>query len=656
MSSPRPPFRPDIEGLRGAAILLVVLFHAGVPALAGGFVGVDLFFVLSGYFITGLLVREQAESGGVNLMEFYGRRALRLLPSLIVVLLVTLAAVMWLYAPIDQPTIAANARAVALSAGNYEFARTAVDYFSSAANPLLHTWSLAVEEQFYVVWPLLFLLVGALGQRRLLAAFAIAGLASFAASLWLTTTAQPWAFFGMPTRIWEFALGGVVALLLRPSAERDARRGALLQIAALAAIGFAVISYDRATSYPGVAALVPALAAAGLLVGGAWAPASAASRMLSTPALRWLGRLSYAWYLWHWPLMGIGAVLDRDIGVAGRLVWSGAALGLAWLTQRFIESSAREGRLARIRTEWLAPAALVVSVGAALVAHGALRVAERRVASPEQRTLAMARRDRMQHDCWATTVDDLKGPCELGDRTSSTVIMLLGDSHAEHWLAGLDRAGRERGWKIVAMVKGGCPVADMPELMNARLKRYYHECTRYREAMLQRIVSARPAAVILSSWDHYIPPDGTGSDRQVTPEMWRRGLRRTYERLTGAGLPVVAIRGTPRTWFDVPACLSRQAARLPFAGPCSYERARSLSPAALEAQAAAARGLPIRFVDMNDQICPTRECGVVRNGVVVFTDDNHLTASFSRSMAPVLGARLAAALRLPVRVGAAGGP
>ena len=656
MSSARPTFRPDNEGLRGAAILLVVLFHAGVPALAGGFVGVDLFFVLSGYFITGLLVREQAESGGVNLMEFYGRRARRLLPSLIVVLLVTLAAVMWLYAPIDQPTIAANARAVALSAGNYEFARTAVDYFSSAANPLLHTWTLAVEEQFYVVWPLLFLLVGAMAERRLVAALAIAGLASFAASLWLTTTAQPWAFFGMPTRIWEFALGGVVALLLRPSAERDARRGALLQIAALAAIGFAVISYDRATSYPGVAALVPALAAAALLVGGAWAPASAASRMLSTPALRWLGRLSYAWYLWHWPLVGIGVVLDRDIGVAGRLVWSGAALGLAWLTQRFIESSAREGRLARIRTEWLAPAALVVSVGAALVAHGALRVAERRVASPEQRTLAMARRDRMQHDCWATTVDDLKGPCELGDRTSSTVIMLLGDSHAEHWLAGLDRAGRERGWKIVAMVKGGCPVADMPELMNARLKRYYHECTRYREAMLQRIVSARPAAVILSSWDHYIPPDGTGSDRQVTPEMWRRGLRRTYERLTGAGLPVVAIRGTPRTWFDVPACLSRQAARLPFAGPCSYERARSLSPAALEAQAAAARGLPIRFVDMNDQICPTRECGVVRNGVVVFTDDNHLTASFSRSMAPVLGARLAAALRLPVRVGATGGP
>ena len=647
MSSLRPPFRPDIEGLRGAAILLVVLFHAGVPALAGGFVGVDLFFVLSGYFVTGLLVREHAASGGVNLTEFYGRRALRLIPPLIVVLLATLAAAMWLYAPIDQPTIATNARAVALSAGNYEFARTAVDYFSSSANPLLHTWSLAVEEQFYVVWPLLFLFVGAVAERRLLAAFAIAAVLSFAASLWLTHVAQPWAFFGMPTRIWELALGGMLALVLRPAGDRDARRGLALQVVALAAIAFAVITYDRATPYPGVAALVPALAAAALLVGGVWAPASAPSCALAVPPLRWLGRLSYAWYLWHWPLVGIGAVLDQDIGVAGRLVWSAVALGLAWLTHRYIEGSARGGRLSRIPTEWLAPAALAVSVAAALAAHGALRLAERRVAAGDQRVFAAARLDRMRHDCWATTVDDVKGPCELGDRGSSTVVMLLGDSHAEHWLAGLDRAGRERGWKIVAMVKGGCPVADMPELMNARLKRYYHECTRYREAMLQRIVAARPAAVILSSWDHYIPPDGAGSDWQVTPEMWRRGLRRTYERLAGAGLPVVAIRGTPRAWFDVPACLSRRAAGLPFAQPCTYDRARSLAPAAIAAQAAAARGLPIRFVDMNDQICASHECGVVRNGVVVFTDDNHLTASFSRSLAPVLGARIAAALGRP---------
>jgi hypothetical protein len=273
-----------------------------------------------------------------------------------------------------------------------------------------------------------------------------------------------------------------------------------------------------------------------------------------------------------------------------------------------------------------------------------MRAAERRVAQTDQRAFAEAREDRMRHDCWATTVEDERGPCEFGDRSSSTTIVLLGDSHAEHWLGGLDRVGRERGWRIVAMVKGGCPVADMPDLMHHRLKRYYHECTRYREAMLSRIVAMRPAAVILSSWDHYIPPGGTGADWQVTPKMWQAGLRRTYARLTGAGLPVVAIKGTPRTWFDVPACLSRRAAGLPFAQDCTYDRARSLSRAAVEAQATAARGLPVRFVDMNDQICAAARCGVVKNGVIVFTDDNHLTASFTRSLAPLLGARLGAAL------------
>jgi hypothetical protein len=275
-----------------------------------------------------------------------------------------------------------------------------------------------------------------------------------------------------------------------------------------------------------------------------------------------------------------------------------------------------------------------------------MRAAERRVTQPDQRAFAAARQDRMQHDCWATTVEDARGPCAFGDLRSSTTIVLLGDSHAEHWLSGLDRVGRERGWKIVAMVKGGCPVADIPELVNARLRRYYHECTRYREAMLQRIVAMRPAAVILSSWDHYIPPDGAGADWQVTPELWQRGLRRTYARLSAARLPVVAIRGTPRTWFDVPACLSRQAARLPFAADCSYDRERSLSRAAVAAQSNAARGLPIRFIDMNDQICASDRCAVVQQGVVVFTDDNHLTATFSRSVAPVLGARLASALGL----------
>lgn len=256
----------------------------------------------------------------------------------------------------------------------------------------------------------------------------------------------------------------------------------------------------------------------------------------------------------------------------------------------------------------------------------------------------------MAHECWANTVDDARTPCVLGDAAASTVVALLGDSHAEHWLGGLDRAGRERGWRIDAMVKGGCPVADMTELGSERFTRYYRECARYREAMLRRIIATRPAAVVLSSWDHYIPPDGTAADWQVSPSMWERGLRRTYERLAAAGIHTIVLRDVPRTGFDVPACLSRRAARLPFAMACTYDRATSLSRIAIAAQDRAARGLPVMLVDMNDQICDTPSCVVVRNGAIVFTDDNHLTATFSRSIAPVLGRRIAAAMAAPAHV------
>ena len=654
----RPHFRSDIEGLRGLMIVLVVLFHAGVSWAAGGFVGVDVFFVISGFFITGVLLREHENDGRIDIARFYGQRALRLAPAFLVVLLATLAAVMWLYAPIDRAPILASARPIAFYSGNAEFARNTVDYFSAGENPLLHTWSLAVEEQFYLVWPLLLIVVlwlvrartrddyiGAVRAERkwLVSGIALAGLLSLGASVHLTDTAQPMAFFSMSTRIWEFALGALVAVLFSDSEVIGAAAGTGLQCAGLVAIGFGVVTYDRATPYPGIAALVPALGAVAMLVGGARAPDGIVSRALSGRWLQWLGRMSYAWYLWHWPLVGIGGALDPRLGVAGKLAWSAAALVLAWITYHAIERPARDGRL-RNTTHRLTHASLGASAVVALMAHGAMRVAERDVAKPDQRALVAARNDRMTHDCWATTVDEPKGPCEFGDVSSSTTIALLGDSHAEHWLGGLDRAGRARGWKIVAMVKGGCPVADMPTMMHHRLKRYYTECTRYREAMVQRIITQRPSAIILSSWDHYIPADGADADWQVTPEMWRTGLRRTYERLTATGIPVVVIRGTPRAWFDVPACLSRRAADLPFATDCSYDRAGSLSPVALRAQNDAARGLPIRFVDLNDAICTTVRCGVVTNGVVVFTDDNHLTASFSKSVAPLLGARVAQAM------------
>jgi hypothetical protein len=293
----------------------------------------------------------------------------------------------------------------------------------------------------------------------------------------------------------------------------------------------------------------------------------------------------------------------------------------------------------------VAPAAWTASVVRALAAHAAMRSAERAVQAPDQRAFAAAREDRMDHGCWSNTVEDARTSCVLGDPRGATTIALLGDSHAEHWLGALDRAARERGWRILPMVKGGCPVADIPSAPRDRASRLYRECVRYREAMIRRIVATRPQAVLLSSWEHYVAHDGARSRWQVTQAEWNEGLRRTYRRLADAGLRVVVLRDVPRTWFDAPACLSRRAAHLPFTGDCTYERDASISRSGAAAQDEAARGLGIRVIDLNDRICATPRCAVVRNGRVVFTDDNHLTASFSRTLGPVLGERVAAAIR-----------
>jgi peptidoglycan/LPS O-acetylase OafA/YrhL len=652
MSSDRPGFRPDIEGLRGIAILLVVAFHANVAWLSGGYVGVDVFFVISGFLITGLLAREVESTGDVDLTAFYARRARRLLPALLVVLLATIATTLWIYAPIDQPAVASDGRAVALHYGNILFAQTAVDYHATSSNPFLHTWSLAVEEQFYLIWPLLFMLVGRWYggkdslNRQLVLGVALVGATSFAASLWVTRVAQPWAFFGMPTRIWEFALGGLAALALKRSPRPFAIPGLWFQIAGLMAIGIGTVAYSAMTPYPGVAAALPAIGAVALLIGGHDATASRVSWALGAPWLQWLGRMSYSWYLWHWPLVGIGAVIDWKIGVVGRLGWSAVALVLAVATYRFVEQPARSGKLSQLRPELLSGLAIGASVVAALVAYGAMSFAQRRVSSPTQRPFAAARNDGMSHDCWGSMLTNATAPCIFGDTSGRTAVVLLGDSHAEHWLPAVDRIGRERHWKVFAMVKPGCPVSET-ELLSTRLKRAYTECTEWRRSMLRRIVRMQPSAVILSSYDHYMALPGNESDRRVSPEAWRTGLRRTYSTLSSARINTLVLRGTLVPGFDAPACLSRQAAGSPFRiRPCEYERASALHPRGVAAQNDAARGLDrIAFVNMNDRICATDICSVVQRGDIVFRDDDHLTATFSLAQSAVLGVRLSAALR-----------
>jgi hypothetical protein len=242
----------------------------------------------------------------------------------------------------------------------------------------------------------------------------------------------------------------------------------------------------------------------------------------------------------------------------------------------------------------------------------------------------------------------------FGDPNGAATVALFGDSHAEHWLAALDRLGRERGWRVVLMVKGGCAVADAPELAGARSNRHGRDCARYRESAVRELIALAPDVAVLSSYDEYVTRDAEAAgdaavDGRVSAAAWGRGLRRTYARLGAAGVPVVAIRGTPYPGFDVPACLSRRSAGLPMADACEYDRDDALHGAARAVQLAAvrdvaARGLPVAAIDLADEVCAAERCGGLRDGLVVFTDGNHLAASFTRAAAGTLGARLDAAL------------
>ncbi|MEQ1693212.1 MAG: SGNH hydrolase domain-containing protein, partial [Gemmatimonas sp.] len=383
-----------------------------------------------------------------------------------------------------------------------------------------------------------------------------------------------------------------------------------------------------------------------ILAGGAAAAETAIGRALASAPLSWLGRISYPLYLWHWPLMVLGAVLVPTISPWGRLAWGVFAIIPAYLSQRLIERPLHSRIAAWVSGPEQFMYAVGVSLALTLTAHWAALRSTRHIERSAHRTFAAARADRMEHSCWARSADQApRASCAFGDKNSDMRLALLGDSHAEHWLGGLDRAGKARGWRIDANVMGGCPVSDFSRLISGSTARRYRECSRYREATLQRIIAQRPTAVILSSFDSYMGIEGgERHEYQVTESAWREGLRRTYARLAAARIPVIVLRGTPRVPFDVPSCLSRRAERLPFASDCQFTIDRAFRARAQLAQDVAARGLNVRFVDMNDQVCATTRCPTIRDGVVMFTDDNHLTAGFTKSVGLVLADRLSGAL------------
>ncbi len=342
--SPR-EVRADLEGLRGVAVIAVLLFHLGFPWAAGGFVGVDAFFVLSGFLITGLIIREHERTGRISLPAFYARRVRRILPAALVTIVVTVGVAAFVLAPLDLPEITLDGAAAALSVGNIRFAIGATDYFGpTTPSPFRHFWSLGVEEQFYLLWPALMIVALARGGSRRRVALVIGGVvaASFATSAWLTGIDQAWAFYSFPTRAWQLGLGGLLAATAGWFAARSGLLLGSIALAGVVGLVGAVVLIDGSMPYPGLLALLPAVATAAVVVGGD--RRGPARWLLSLAPLRWFGRISYSLYLWHWPFLVLPVLaLGRELALDERLVLAGISIAVATASWRWIEEPFRRG-------------------------------------------------------------------------------------------------------------------------------------------------------------------------------------------------------------------------------------------------------------------------------------------------------------------------
>jgi peptidoglycan/LPS O-acetylase OafA/YrhL len=646
-------FRPDIEGLRGIAVLIVVLFHCGIPGFSGGFVGVDVFFVLSGYLITGLLVAEIQKTSRLSLLRFYGRRIRRLLPASALTLVATLLISAFILAPQELTNAGRAARATALYISNIFFAINAADYFAPdvKSNPMLHTWSLAVEEQFYLFWPLLILL----GLRRwrsikaLVALLSGLTLVSLGTGIWFTANGGTFAFYELPARAWEFGIGGLAVLLPRGTLKMPFGGWfAFGWLGVLAILGSAYFIPGDA-NFPGWIALVPVVGTIAALIAGAEHPSHGIGVVLDSAPLQVLGRLSYSWYLWHWPFLVLSAALLPNISIAGKTAAAAVSLAVAGVSYHFVEGPIRFHPSLLKRPAWslyLAATLTLCSLGAASLAMWfAVQLAN----EPEMKTITAAAEDiaRMpRQQCVSLGQSPEAKTCIFGDASSSTNIVLFGDSHAIQWFNPLQRIAESHGWKLTTIVKSACPAVDIiPPGVSAGAAA---ACTSWRAEALQRIVALRPSIVFTGNATNHVGDKRNLAIRFSLDEL-RDGTRRTLEALTARGLRVAVMRDNPYFTYDVPTCLARSVRHSWYpGGSCEADKFTALSAAVFESEKAGARGLPnVHFIDLTDRLCQKDVCSAVQGGAVIYRDNNHLTGNFADRLMPVLEAELLAILNAP---------
>lgn len=678
-SSPGRGVRLDIEGMRALAIGTVLAFHAGLPWFSGGFVGVDVFFVLSGFLITSLLVREIATTGRVRLANFWARRARRLLPASAVVLAFS-TFVAWLWLPVTQrSTFGGDILSAALYVVNWRLADRSVDYLAEdvGASPVQHFWSLAVEEQFYVVWPLLMLAVAVLFARRpvrgAFLALSTITLVSFVYSVQQSTASPDTAFFVSSTRVWELGAGALLALGAPYGSRVPAALRAAAGWAGIAAILYATVAFDGATTWPGTAALVPVLGSVGMILSGIVPTPRSPGRVLGLAPLVWVGGLSYSLYLWHWPMLVAGEALIEDFRIRHGVLLTLLAVVPAWLSHRWVENPVRFGRRFRAPRAALRLGAALTAAGVllggammaaslvggtvqeatpsqaqgarALVGSGAdagqwadLREARRLSPLPEDATQDRPPFYDEQPECQVSPESPDPEVCEFGDTGADRTVVIVGDSKMVQWQPTLSAIAEDEGWRLVQISKSACTFTDAMITIN---EGPYTACREWGRAAQQEILAMRPDLVITSGGRSNALSTDDADPTSGSSEAMVQGLVRTWSTLEAAGIPVAVLVDNPRpSTTPVYECVAQNPDDV---RACSFDRAEGLKQSGAPSQLAAVERMPdVGVIDMNDVICAGGDrCPAVIGNVLVYRQGTHITTTFADSARLQLAAALA---------------
>ncbi|MCZ4560892.1 acyltransferase family protein [Rhodococcus sp. IEGM 1401] len=655
------PFRRDIEGLRAFALILVVTYHAGVGLLPGSFIGVDIFFVISGFLITGLLMAEANKTGTVSLRTFYARRVRRLLPAASVVIVATFIASKVLLPPLLLTQVAKDGLASAFNVTNMWLAWIGTDYLSDTTPSVFqHYWSLAIEEQFYLVWPVIFLLSvkWARNRRRNVAiVLSLLVAVSFVLCVWLTGISRGWAFFALPTRAWELGVGGLLALAWPWVSRISTQSKIVVSWAGFALFIVGGLTMNNSMAFPGWLALVPVIATAAVIVGDG--EARGAAFLLDRGPMRWLGRISYSTYLWHWPLMIIPAIVwDRPLTLPEGLTLGVLSVLLGWLGYTLVEEPMRALPILVKRKSLNAVLALALVVVTVVAGLGVSRVpqlygggdaAVPTAADVASGTLFPSSVPRnvtptleeslddipavYDDGCEAAYLDVTSKGCVYGNVDSDSVLVMFGDSRASQWFPALEAYAVERDMRLVAMTKSGCTPADVP-IDAYQLNRPFPECDQFRRNALAEIDNLNPAMVVVSGYAAGYRDLYAGSGEFEADYV--AGFGRVVSALAGT-TKVVTIGDTP-TWTRAPAvCLS---AHLDDTASCTLDRRDAVDPELDSAMESVSTASGSTFIDAADLLCSVDTCFPLAGNELLYRDDRHISETAAVTLAPAVSAAL----------------